>query len=114
MHTRTVSLHHRGLSVYIHHQTGEKVTFAVHQTVGVIVGSVKVERTAQSKRLFQPAAEEILIDFRIAEIEYAYCDTANLVMPYADETTVGGGNRHHITLLYCRWHSGQSSGNTQG
>ena len=53
-----MSLHHGGVSVDVHHQTGQKVTFSVYEAEAVVVRADKSEAAAQDERAQQPVVVE--------------------------------------------------------
>lgn len=58
MHAGTVSLHDGGLSIHIDDQTRQKIALAMHQTIGIVVGTVKFQSLTERQRFLKPAGKE--------------------------------------------------------
>ena len=86
-------------AVDVHHEAGEKVTLAVHQPVGIVVGTGQREGAAQLQGGGEAAPEEVGRYAVGAEIEDAHGDAPYLEVAHADEAAVGGVHRHGLTLL---------------
>ena len=101
MHAGRVGLHHRGGTVYIHHQTGQEVALAMHQAVCRSGVGGQPEGAAHGSCLLKTCAEECAVDTLVGiEGEHTHGDAAYLEMAQTYQTAIGGGNGHKVALLY--------------
>ncbi len=100
MHARGVGLKHRRRAIDIDHESGEEVAFAVDKAIGGIVGAHKTEGLAEAESFLKASAIEVGVDrLAFAECEHSHGYGADLKMPGAYDSAVGGFDAHEVAFF---------------
>lgn len=77
VHAHGVRLHHGGASVYVYHQSGQAVAFAVHKAEDImffLIGNCKMQGAAQGVGFGEAFGPEVAIYGALGEREHAHGD----------------------------------------
>ena len=99
MHAYGMCLHHSCVAINIDDQPWEIVTFAMHQTIGVVVAANHANAVANILGNGEFALVEMLVNRFAIKRKYPDHDAANLVVPSGDIFVFAGEDRDDVTLL---------------
>ena len=89
VHPHRVGLHHSRGAIEIHYEPGQEITFTVHQTHAIIVGSKQAESLAHVIGLLKAFREELRMECRCTEVQHAHRYGAHLPVPHAEGLSCG-------------------------
>ena len=83
VHAYTMRLQHGGIVVDVNHQAGQKIAFAMHQTIGVVILPRKSRALTEPVRKREALFPEIIRQMVREKLQDPDSNRANLPMSYA-------------------------------
>ena len=114
MHPDAVGLHHRQLAVEVDDQAGQKVAFAVHQTIHVVVAPHHTDGFPHAPGRTEALFPEAGVDGLAAEGQHAQGDAAHLPVSLGHIAAVGGVDGDDIALFGLALHALHGAGEHPG
>lgn len=100
VHTDGMRLKHSGRTIDVHHETGQAITFPMHQTIGVVESVVDQSQAfPEQESLTDTFFPERLVRVFPLEGEDAHSDGAHLVVTRGEILVAGAIDVHHIPLF---------------
>ena len=115
VHAGRVCLHDGGMVVHVDNQSGQVITLAVYQTVGVVLRIAQhAQGTAEVFGHLQAAYPERVVDGFLTEGQHTHGDAANLEMSAGNEFFLGGVDIYYFTFFRLSFHAGDGAGKDPG
>lgn len=99
MHAGAVCLDYSGVTIYIDYKSRKEVTLTVNETIGIVVGTVKIQHVPQVKSLGKACHEEVFVYNSRGKIKHAHSDAPYLVVTHTYGTAIGGPDLHDVALF---------------
>ena len=100
VHAYAVGLHHRSLSIYVYHQPRQAISFAMHESVCIVLRVVRhPDSYSQSECRLQLSLPKCRIYRVVIERQHPHGDRADLVVSHCNELTFVGKNPYRLALL---------------